>query len=328
MNIFYAIQGTGNGHISRAIQLYPYLKKHGNVDFFLSGANAQLNYNIPIKYKSNGVSLFYKHTGGLDYIKIIKSLSFNLYQEAKALPVEKYDLVINDFEFVASLACSLKKKPCIQFGHQASFQSKKTPRAKTVNPMGNLILENFVKSEKYLGLHFDSYDNNIYNPIIKDEIINAVPINDEHITVYLPQYSIAHLEPYLLNESDIHFEVFTNEVNSIVCKKNISYHPINNNSFTNSLIRCCGIITAGGFETPAEAMYMSKKILSIPIAHHYEQACNATALSKMGITVIDKIDKSFSKIFRDWINNSSAVKLNLKHSTEDIVSLLMKNTLK
>lgn len=328
MNIFYAIQGTGNGHISRAIQLYPYLKKHGNVDFFLSGANAQLNYNIPIKYKSNGVSLFYKHTGGLDYIKIIKSLSFNLYQEAKALPVEKYDLVINDFEFVASLACSLKKKPCIQFGHQASFQSKKTPRAKTVNPMGNLILENFVKSEKYLGLHFDSYDNNIYNPIIKDEIINAVPINDEHITVYLPQYSISHLEPYLLNECDIHFEVFTNEVKSIVCKKNISYYPINNNSFTNSLIRCFGIITAGGFETPAEAMYMQKKILSIPIAHHFEQACNATALSKMGITVIEKMDKSFSKIFKDWINNSNTVKLNLKHSTEDIVALLMKTTLK
>ena len=42
MKIFYAIQGTGNGHISRAEQLYPYLQKHGEVDFFLSGSNAQL----------------------------------------------------------------------------------------------------------------------------------------------------------------------------------------------------------------------------------------------------------------------------------------------
>ena len=32
MKIFYAIQATGNGHISRAIQLYPYLQKFGEVD--------------------------------------------------------------------------------------------------------------------------------------------------------------------------------------------------------------------------------------------------------------------------------------------------------
>ena len=43
MKIFYAIQGTGNGHLSRAEQLYPYLKEYGQVDFFLSGSNAQLN---------------------------------------------------------------------------------------------------------------------------------------------------------------------------------------------------------------------------------------------------------------------------------------------
>ena len=55
MKIFYAIQGTGNGHISRAVQLYPYLKKYGEVDFFLSGSNAQLNVDIPIKFKSKGV---------------------------------------------------------------------------------------------------------------------------------------------------------------------------------------------------------------------------------------------------------------------------------
>ena len=44
MKIFYAIQGTGNGHISRAEQLYPYLQKHGEVDFFLSGSNAQCSF--------------------------------------------------------------------------------------------------------------------------------------------------------------------------------------------------------------------------------------------------------------------------------------------
>jgi len=31
--IFYAVQATGNGHVSRAQQLYPYLKQFGEVDF-------------------------------------------------------------------------------------------------------------------------------------------------------------------------------------------------------------------------------------------------------------------------------------------------------
>ena len=323
MKIFYAIQGTGNGHISRAIQLYPYLKKYGEVDFFLSGSNAQLNYSIPIKYRSKGVSLYYKQTGGLDYIKIIKSLSFSLYKEAKQLPIENYDLIINDFEFVTSLACSLKNKPCIHFGHQASFQSDKTPKAKTSNPMGEFVLKNFVKSSHYLGLHFSSFDKNIYNPIIKDEIITAPVSNDGHVTVYLPQFAISYLAPYLLNEYKVHFEVFTKEVTSIVCDRNITYNPINNNAFTHSLIRSNGIITAGGFETPAEAMYLNKKILSIPIKHHFEQASNAAALQKIGVTVINKLDSEFHSAFDTWIYNTSPVKLNLTHSTDDIVNILM-----
>ena len=323
MKIFYAIQGTGNGHISRAIELYPYLKKYGEVDFFLSGSNAHLNTSIPIKFKSKGLSLFYKHSGGLDYHKIASSLSFNLYKDAKSLPVHEYDLVVNDFEFVSSLACSLKKVPSVHFGHQASFQSKKTPRPNGINPLGNIILENFVKSKQHIGLHFDAYDENIYNPIIKDEIIDATPINDGHITVYLPQYSISILEPHLLQQNKYHFEVFTKEVTGIVCKNNITYYPINNRQFTSSMIRCYGIITAGGFETPAEAMYMNKKVLSIPIMHHYEQECNSVALSKKGVMVLKKIDQHFAQHFEEWINLKKPVKLNLTHTTAQIVDILI-----
>jgi UDP:flavonoid glycosyltransferase YjiC (YdhE family) len=32
MKILYAIQGTGNGHIARAFDVIPHLKRHGEVD--------------------------------------------------------------------------------------------------------------------------------------------------------------------------------------------------------------------------------------------------------------------------------------------------------
>ncbi len=328
MKIFYAIQGTGNGHLSRAVELYPHLQKYGQVDFFLSGSNSNLKSNLPIKYKSKGLSLFYKHSGGLDYNKILGSLSLNIVKDAKALPLENYDLIINDFEFVTSLACSMKKLPCVHFGHQASFQSKKTPRPQQVNPLGGFILEKFVKSNTHIGLHFDNYDENIYNPIIKQDIIQANPINDGHITVYLPQYAMAILEPHFLNQPKFHFEVFTKEVGRIICHKNITYFPINNKQFTSSMVRCYGIITAGGFETPAEAMYMNKKVLSIPILKHYEQACNASALEKMGVMVLKKIDQNFNTYFNQWVSQKKPIHLKLKHSTADIVDILIKTSQK
>ena len=326
MNILYAVQGTGNGHISRAIQLYPFLRCYGNVDFFISGSNSDLKTDLPVVGRSKGISLFYKATGGLDYLKIIKSFSLSIFLDAYKLPVKNYDLVINDFDFVTSLACFFRNKKSVQFGHQASFQSNKTPRAKKNNFIGEFILKHFVKSTHYLGLHFKSYDDAVFNPIIKQEIIDATPTDDGHISVYLPHYSIAYLEPYFLAASKYHFEVFSAEVTSIRNYKNIIYFPISNTGFTKSMIRSHAVITGGGFETPAEAMYMNKKVLSIPIAKHYEQLSNAAALSELGVKVLLKIDEDFNAIFTEWINHVVPVKLELTHSTKEIVAQLINQT--
>ena len=73
MKILYAIQATGNGHISRAMELLPHLQQHGTVDIFLSGDNSNLTMDAPVKYRSKGLSLYYNCTGGLDYWQITKA---------------------------------------------------------------------------------------------------------------------------------------------------------------------------------------------------------------------------------------------------------------
>ena len=165
MKIFYAVQATGNGHISRAIQLLPHLRKYGQVDVFLSGANSQLQADMPVRYRSNGLSLFYNQGGGLDYWKIFRTLNpVRLWDEVKELPVEKYDVVINDFECITSLACAHKKIPSVNFGHQASFQSTLVPRPQKKEIMGEFILRHFAKATQYIGLHFKEYDEFIFEP--------------------------------------------------------------------------------------------------------------------------------------------------------------------
>src|SRR6266496_3790308 len=105
MKILYAVQATGNGHISRAMELIPHLQRYGTVDIFLSGDNSNLPMDAAVKYRSKGLSLYFNSCGSLDYWKILRGLHpVRLTKEINDLPVEKYDLVINDFEFITSAA--------------------------------------------------------------------------------------------------------------------------------------------------------------------------------------------------------------------------------
>lgn len=308
MKIFYAIQATGNGHISRAMQLYPHLKKFGEVDFFLSGSNASLNLDLPIKYKSHGCSLFYSACGGLDYWKITKNINLHkVIKEAKSLPLKQYDIIINDFDSITSLACKIQKVHSVQLGHQASFVSKLTPRPEKKSVMGEIILQHFASAPKNIGLHFEKYDSFIHPPIIKEEIQLADPVNKKHITVYLPSFDRFCLEKAFNDLPDLEFHWFLNDITTKTTIRNVTYYPVNQTYFNESLISCHGIITGGGFETPAEALYLKKKILSIPIQNHYEQECNAAALKKMGVPVVYEVGNHFDKIIVNWLNSETII---------------------
>lgn len=303
MKIFYAIQATGNGHISRAMQIYPYLQKFGTVDFFLSGNNSSLPIDLPVKYKSKGCSLFYSKCGGLAYWDIVKNIKPNqIYNDAKSLPLKSYDVVINDFDSITALACKLQKVHSVQFGHQASFISKNTPRPEKRSLMGEFIFKNYSPSSQNIGLHFESYDSFIHPPIIKDEIINANPKNLKHITVYLPSFDKECLEKAFKSVADVNFHWFLDTVKEMHTIGNITYFPVSQKQFNDSLILCEGIITGGGFETPSEALYLDKKVLSIPIKNHYEQECNAAALNKLGVPTLKNVGEDFGKVIENWLN--------------------------
>ena len=249
MKIFYAVQATGNGHISRAMELLPFLQEYGTVDIFLSGANSTLHLDGPVKYRSKGLSLFYNCKGGLDYWKLAKSFQpVRIRQEIRDLPVEKYDLVINDFDYITAAACARKKIPSVQFGHQASFQSVHTPRPEKKNPTGEWILKNYARASRYIGLHFQPYDDFIFTPVVKKEILQAEPQDLQYVTVYLPSYCEPELKTIFHAFPQVRFQVFSRQTTKPKEDRNITFLPVSNALFNKSLIGCTGIITGGGFE--------------------------------------------------------------------------------
>jgi len=305
MKIFYAVQATGNGHIARVRELIPYLKKYGSLDIFLSGENCSLNPGFDIAYRSKGLGFFYNNSGGLDYSKTIKALHLNrVWKEAHQLPLEKYDLIINDFESITALACKIKKLPSIGFGHQASFQSNKVPRPSTKNLFGELVLKKYAMASQYVGLHFEKYDDFIHLPVIKNSIQTAKPTNKGHVTIYLSHYGNLEILKALEQCKDISFEVFSPKVSNVIENGNVKFYPIDNKKFSQSVLSAQGVITGAGFETPAEVLHLGKKLICLPIKNQYEQQCNATALENFNVPILKDISKLNKELILDWYNSS------------------------
>ncbi|MDZ4710350.1 MAG: glycosyltransferase family protein [Saprospiraceae bacterium] len=325
MKILYAVQATGNGHLSRAIQVTPYLQKFGQVDIFLSGNNSTLPVDLPVAFRSRGISLFNDSRGGLDFIKILKKNNWiKALTEARQLPVEKYDLIINDFEPICSRACRLKNKTSVQLSHQASFQSSLTPRPDHINRLGEAIFSYYASSSSYIGLHFQHYDHFILSPVIKKSMMEASPADLGHITVYLFGFDRAYFEYQFHRLPHLHFHCFIAGISAIEKSKNIIFFPIDTNEFTQSLLTCHGIITGAGFETPAEALYLGKRLFCIPCKNHYEQYCNAAALKRLGIPILPPGERNqLSEKINGWLNlDFSRTNLVPNNLTETIYSLV------
>ena len=324
MRIFYAVQATGNGHISRAATLLPYLSEYGKVDIFLSGNNYALKTELPVAYRSKGLSLQYdKLTGSVDPWTTFQKVKLRkVWNDAKYLPIENYDLIINDFECVTALACRFKKIPSIQFGHQASFQSSHVPRPKKKDWMGEFVLSNYAKATHYLGLHFKEYDDFVCPPIIKPYILAADPKDEGHITVYLSHVSDEIQIKIFSVLKNYQFQVFSSSVSVPYQIHNIRFFPVNQEMFNHSMIHSHGVIAGAGFETPAEALYLGKKLMVLPMKGQYEQQCNAAALESYGVQILESFDSYFPVYFNKWIFESNIQPLELTMSIEEIVERL------
>ncbi len=324
MKILYAIQGTGNGHISRAREVIPHLINYGQLDVLVSGHQAEVKLPYLIKYKKEGIGFTFGKNGGIDFIDSIKQLKpIRFLSDVMAFPVHNYDLIINDFEPITAWACKLKNKPCIALSHQAAFLSKHTPRPIKRNKMSESILKHFAPASHNVGFHFKPYDTFINTPIIRKEVRMLEPSNEGHFTVYLPAHADDVLIPYLMKIKDSNWHIFSKHSKISYVKGNIQVKPIVNDEFLNSLASCEGFVTAGGFESPAEAIYLRKKVLSIPMLNQYEQTCNAEALKQIGITVVNKIDDTFSGRIKSWIDFGSPIILNYPDQTAKIIHQLV-----
>ncbi len=324
MKILFAIQGTGNGHLSRARDLYPELCKYGEVDVLISGIQADVEVPFPVKYKMYGMSFIFGKKGGVDIFQTAKKLKlFKLISDIRNFPIEQYDLVINDFEAISAWACKLKNKPCISLSHQAAVLSEKAPKPEKNDLKGELVLKYYAPVTAAYGFHFKSYDKNISTPVIRKEIRDITPTNEGHYTVYLPAYDDEKMVDHLSNFDNVEWQVFSKHNKKPFTSKNVTVRPIENTAFIKSMASSTGLLCGAGFEGPAEALFLGKKVLAIPMMEQYEQQCNAAALESIGVPVIKQLSAKYYDTIYRWINTGEVVEVDYPDNLAIVVQQLM-----
>ena len=325
MKILYAIQGTGNGHLSRARDIIPILARKGELDILISGTEADVELPFTVKYKFKGLSFVFGKKGGIDLLATYKKSNLKkLFSEIKSLPVEEYDIVINDFEPVSAWACRLKKKACIGLSHQVAVLNKKSPKPLNNDLAGRSILKNYAPVTSKYGFHFAEYDKDIYTPVIRDQIRNSFPLDKGHYTVYLPAYNDKRIIKALQEIKNVKWMVFSKHAKKEFKEKNVFIQPINNEAFIESLVTCTGILCGAGFETPAEALFLKKKLIVIPMKGQYEQQCNAAALQEMGIEVLKSLKIKYIDKIDNWVRSPGTISVNYPDITENIITNILK----
>ena len=308
MKVLYAIQGTGNGHLSRARDIIPLLQEYARLDILVSGTQAEVPLGHPITYRKKGLGFTFGKNGGIDLVATYREAHIsNLLKEIDTLPVEQYDLVINDFEPVSAWACRRKKVPCISLSHQAALLSNRVPRPSQKDPVAAFLLENYAPADSRISFHFARYDENIFTPVIRRQVREVKPDDKGHYTVYLPAFDDKKLIKKLSVFSDTRWEIFSKHTTAGYQAGNIEVRPVSNKAFLKSMADSRGVLCGAGFETPAEALYLEKKLMVIPMKGQYEQQCNAAALKQMGVPVIKNLKEKHLPKIDDWLTYGKPV---------------------
>jgi uncharacterized protein (TIGR00661 family) len=227
---------------------------------------------------------------------------------------------------MATSAWSARKKkiPCIALSHQSALLSKKVPQPKHFDPLGEWILNNYAPADDAVSFHFTRFDKNIYTPVIRKRVREAAVKTADHYTVYLPAYDDRKLVGLLLKVPGIRWHVFSKHAHKPYHIGQVSVYPVSNEEFVASMITAKGIFCGAGFETPAEVLYLGKKLLVVPMKKQYEQHYNAEALRELGVPVLKNVKKKRLPEIIRWIESNKPVEVSYPDITRQAVEDALK----
>ena len=300
MRILYGVQGTGNGHITRARTMARALAESSlEVDYLFSGRPKDEFFDMePFgDYRCLRGLTFHWYNGRVDHLKTALNTNlFRFVRDVKQLDLSGYDLVITDFEPITAWAARLQKKPSLGISHQYAFRSKQVPTAGH-SVVGNLVLKYFAPAQRMLGFHWHHFNSAILPPLIEPQQY-PLQYEENKILVYLPFENRQRVVEFLrvIKEAEFHIYCAVDEPSD---ERNIHLRPFDRDGFKQCLASCGGVIANAGFGLLSEAIQAGKKLLVKPMQGQMEQLSNAAALDELEIGEV--MDGFNLKQLREWL---------------------------
>lgn len=280
--ILYGVQGTGQGHVSRARGLAHAFKDFDvDVTWLFSGREKSQLFDMEpfgeFKYRK-GITMV-TEAGRMRYRKTALNLApVTFLQDVNRLDLDPYDLIVCDYEPVLGWAAKARGRETIGIGHQYAF-GKNTPLTGD-NAMSRLVMKQFAPVDIPVGLHWAAFDNTILPPILDLPDIDP-DATKEHVLVYLPFEDQDLTTRWLQQFADKTFIQYSPAV-SDEQRGNVLRQKANVDGFKRDLATCKGVICNTGFELISECLQWSKPVLTRPLAKQMEQLSNAAALEQLG----------------------------------------------
>ena len=282
MRILYGVQGTGNGHLSRARVMAKALQRQGvDVDFFFSGRTAERFFDMQCfgEYRVQSGLTFSTENGRVSVAKTAKDNAWlGFFKDVKNLDLTGYDLVLNDFEPVSAWAAKNQGIPSIGISHQAALKFA-VPKVGD-NWLSDTMLNYFAPVDIALGCHWHHFGFPILPPFVEVDKVEQQLAHQ--ILVYLPFESADEIVKFLAPFSDYTFLVYHASKPSQSLPEHILWHGFDRIGFKAAMASCGGVIGNAGFELASEALTLGKKLLIKPLLGQFEQLSNVAALELLG----------------------------------------------
>ncbi len=321
MKILYGVQGTGNGHITRARALSKaFQKTDAHVDYLFSGREPDKYFDMePFPGWQAKTGLTFQHKAGkIDVVETVKRNRVGRFlAEIRDLDLSAYDLVITDFEPTCAWAGKRQKKTVIGVGHQYAFKYPVPMRGD--NAATRALIHHFAPADIGLGLHWHHFNQPILPPIADIPEGNVAPEANK-ILVYLGFESTEAVLNLLAPYKNYEFYYY-GEFSKPEQRGHIHLRPLSREGFKADLANAEGVVCNAGFELASEAIELGKKLLVKPLKGQMEQLSNAKALEelKLGMTM-DTLD---SRTLEKWLTEWSARRVHYPAVAEGIVEWLL-----
>jgi uncharacterized protein (TIGR00661 family) len=296
VRVFYGVQGTGNGHITRARCIATKLREAGaDVTWMFSGRPRDDFFDMEVfgDFQWRAGLTLQTRKGELDYgLTIYTGVCHQwsrFVHDVMSLDLSGYDRVVTDFEPVTAWAALLQGVPIVGIGHQYAFGTKFDVPTAGADALGTLCLQYFAPVTVGLGVHWHHFDGAILPPII-DVGRPEVAMRPTKVVVYLPFEELEDVLSLLAPFASHTFHVYNpggpvdaDVDEACAAVAHIHVKGLSRGGFQADFADCGGVICNAGFELPSEALHYGKKLLVKPLHRQMEQLSNALALKELGI---------------------------------------------